>query len=216
MRKRMIQISCFVLLTILLLFAVACGKKKQEQNAEQNVTTEENKQENESDANSKEDTAQSGVNEEAGADSSDTEGDTGENPDKTEQTVSPERVNIYTIDDATLDTSSVTVMLDVSDGLKPDAVVNAVILALEDHMIEVEIISTTVEDGKAVVDISAENENQPFGNEGSSVEGAILDCISYSLFENFSDINEIYFRVNGGPFESGHIYLPEDEPYLKK
>jgi len=127
-----------------------------------------------------------------------------------------ERIGIYTIDEETLETASVTAMLDVTDGLSVKAVVEAVRLAMEDHSIEIQLGEIRIDGNKVVVDILAEEAVLPFGNAGSAVEGVILDCISYSVFDNFAEIEEIYFTVNGDTYESGHIYLPMDEAYLTK
>ena len=127
-----------------------------------------------------------------------------------------ERIGIYTIDEETLETASVTAMLDVTNGLTVTAVVEAVRLAMEDHSIEIQLGDIRQDGNKVVVDILAEEAVLPFGNAGSAVEGVILDCISYSVFDNFAEIEEIYFTVNGDTYESGHIYLPMDEAYLTK
>ncbi len=129
---------------------------------------------------------------------------------------SPERIGIYTIDDETLETVSLTAMIDTAGGLTPEAVVEAVALALEDHLIEISIGSIMVDGKKVTVDIQSEDAKLPFGNAGSSVEGVILDCITYSLFDNFKDLKEIYFTVNGGAYESGHISLAVGEAYQTK
>ena len=129
---------------------------------------------------------------------------------------SPERIGIYTIDDETLETVSLTAMIDTAGGLTPEAVVEAVALALEDHLIEISVGSITVDGKKVTVDIQSEDAKLPFGNAGSSVEGVILDCITYSLFDNFKDLKEIYFTVNGGAYESGHISLAVGEAYQTK
>lgn len=128
----------------------------------------------------------------------------------------PERIGIYTIDDETLETVSLTALINTAGGLTPEAVVEAVALALEDHLIEIQIGSITVEGKKVTVDIKSEDANLPFGNTGSSVEGVILDCITYSLFDNFKELREIYFTVNGGAYESGHISLGIGEAYQTK
>lgn len=129
--------------------------------------------------------------------------------------ISVQRVGIYTIDDETLETKSLTAMVNVKDGLTVDAVVDAVVLALADHSIEAVVDGISVDGGKVTVDLKAEEPYQPFGN-ASSVEGLALDCISYSIFDNFRELKEIYFTVNGEAYESGHISLPLGEPYLKK
>lgn len=124
------------------------------------------------------------------------------------------RIEIYTIDDVTLETVSITAMVDVKDGLTVDAVVNAVLLALEDHSVSVDVAGITTEGSGVTIDIAAEDAIKPFGDAGSSVEEVVLDCISYSIFDNFKDLKKIYFTVNGGGYESGHISLPMGEPYL--
>lgn len=127
-----------------------------------------------------------------------------------------ERIGIYTIDEETLETKSLTAMVNIKGSLTVDNVVDAVVLALADHSIDVVVAKTTVDGTKVTVDFTSKEAHQPFGNAGSSVEDVILDCIGYSLLDNFKELTEVYFTVNGGAYESGHVYLDPSEPYLKK
>lgn len=213
MNKKVNRILLFLLAAILVFSVAACGSVKQSGVLTEGTTG--------STHDTKDETKDTADTTETEIDSSDAVSDV-ETPDdeihQQSDTVStgPERIGIYTIDEMTLETVSITAMIDTTGGLTTDAVVDAVVLVLEDHSLEVFINDTIVTENVVTVDIEAEDPVMPFGNSGSSVESVILDCISYSLFDNFDEIKAICFTVNGSEYESGHIHLPMGEPYLKR
>ena len=140
------------------------------------------------------------------------------NPKQDVQVVAPTSVmvGIYTIEDDTLNTTSIDTVVQIDGELKAEDVVNAVVSELEDHDIDIVIASVTNEGGKVTIDIEADDPFLPFGSLGSSAEGSVLDCLSYSIFDNFADVNAVYFHVNGEAYETGHIVLKADEPYLTR
>ena len=125
-------------------------------------------------------------------------------------------IEIYSIEDDTLGTVNVDTVVTVDGDLKVTDVIDAVVSELEDHDIDVVIGSVAVDEGKVTIDISADDPFLPFGSLGSSAEGSVLDCLSLSVFDNFSEINAVCFLVNGQAYETGHIQLAADEPYLTR
>ena len=214
------KLALFLLLIVAVCMVAACGKKKNDVssgkpagetvNEQQGQDTEEQPDETQKDSDENPEPVQ--------PDNTDPEkeGTEGEQTEETESQTTARQIGIYTIDDNTLETVSLTAMVNVSGELTVEAVIDAVILALEDHSLEVQIAGIQMSDESVTVDILADEPLQPFGNAGSSVEETILDCISYSVFDNFESLKTIYFTVNGEAYESGHIYLPEGEPYLRK
>ncbi|MBR6396491.1 MAG: GerMN domain-containing protein [Lachnospiraceae bacterium] len=133
-----------------------------------------------------------------------------------EGTPTAKKIGIYTIEDESLDTVSIETVVEYKDELKVEDVITAVVSELEDHDIDIKIGSVTNEGNKVTIDLKADDSFLPFGSLGSSAEGSVLDCLSYSVFDNFSDVKEVYFLVNGEAYETGHIELKKDEPYLTR
>ena len=131
-------------------------------------------------------------------------------------TPSSQKIGIYSIEDDSLDTVSVETVVEIEGELKAENVIDAVVNELEDHDIDITIASVTNEDRKVTIDISADDPFLPFGSLGSTAEGSVLDCLSYSIFDNFSDVTAVYFLVNGSAYETGHIELKVGEPYLTR
>lgn len=209
MNKTMNRMMLFLLAAVLVFSVAACGGVQQESGKTEGIL--------DANPNTKEEVQENVVVDDETDDTKLEDEAIGEEEPVSEQVSSgPERIGIYTIDEVSLDTVSLTAMINTAGGLTADAVVDAVILALEDYSLEIYVNGTNLVDGIATVDIQAEDSIMPFGNEGSSVESVILDCISYSLFDNFDEIKAICFTVNGEDYESGHIHLPAGEPYLKR
>ena len=44
----------------------------------------------------------------------------------------------------------------------------------------------------------------PLTNVGAGFEEAILNAIAQSIADNLDDYNKVIYRVEGGPYKSGH------------
>ena len=42
----------------------------------------------------------------------------------------------------------------------------------------------------------------------------VLDCISYSIFDNFTDYKKIYFKLNGEAYKSKQLKLSDKKPFM--
>ena len=182
------KLLCFISVFLLVFTAASCGSKKDPALTQEEINARILESENQS----------------------------GEGNVTPEGAPSAKKIGIYTLEDESLDTVSVETVVEYKDELKVEDVVAAVVSELEDHDIDVKIGSVTNEGNKVTIDLSAEDSFLPFGSLGSSAEGSVLDCLSYSIFDNFSDIKEVYFLVNGEAYETGHIELKKDEPYLTR
>ncbi len=129
---------------------------------------------------------------------------------------STRRIGIYIPDETTFEIVSVDTLVDVTDGFDIKDVLDAITLELGAQGIDLTIGDIRVDGDKATVDIQADNAFQPMGNVGSDLEAALLDCMAYSILDNFEEVNEVYYSVNGGDYSSGHNEFAKDEVYLKR
>ena len=105
-------------------------------------------------------------------------------------------------------------IIDSENELKILDVTEAVLLALSDNFENIEIDSIKEDKKSVTVDFKAKDKKMPFGKDGAESEELILDCISYSIFDNFSNLKRIYFTVNGEAYNSNKIKLSEKKPFL--
>jgi len=181
------RILCFIFV-MLLVMLTACTSKKDSELSKEEINDKISKSENQ---------AKSG-------------------DDVVVPTPTSKMIGIYSIEDDTLGTVNVDAVVTIDGELKVTDVIDAVVGELEDHDIYVVIGSVSSDEGKVTIDIKADDPFLPFGSLGSSAEGSVLDCLSLSIFDNFSDINAVYFLVNGQAYETGHIQLAADEPYITR
>lgn len=121
-------------------------------------------------------------------------------------------ISIYTINDDTLESEPVTV--EVDKALTPETVVEASVKSLEEHSLEIGIYSVSME--KDTVIVSFYKDTAPVIGVGSGVEETILNCISDSLIDNLEACKNVIFRVEDGPYESGHMVFEMDEVYASE
>lgn len=120
-------------------------------------------------------------------------------------------VPIYSINDETLEIEDT--VAELPEGQKVDAefIVKEVVKSFADHGIEIGIYSV-IQKEKGVY-VSFEKDKAPVEDVGSTVEYAILNSISQSLLDNLDTCEKVYFKIEDGPYESGHFVFEEDEPY---
>ncbi len=53
----------------------------------------------------------------------------------------------------------------------------------------------------------------PTINLGSSQEAALLDSIAKTVLENLKDVDAVFYRVDNGPYSSGHFYFDLADAY---
>ncbi len=128
--------------------------------------------------------------------------------------VSQKKIIIYIIDTTKNSILPITTTIDSENELKILDVTEAVLLALSDNFENIEIDSIKEDKKSVTVDFKAKDKKMPFGKDGAESEELILDCISYSIFDNFSNLKRIYFTVNGEAYNSNKIKLSEKKPFL--
>lgn len=129
-----------------------------------------------------------------------------------EQNTEKKEISIYTINDDTLE--SEPVIVEVEEELTAEAVVKASVKSLEEHSLKIGIYSV-VQEGDAVI-VSFQKDTAPVVGVGSGVEETILNCISDSLIDNVEGCKKVIFRVEDGPYESGHMIFGIDEVYASE
>jgi len=117
---------------------------------------------------------------------------------------------IYTVNTES-ELEPVTALVPADKEITTKLVVDAVVDAMADQSLLIGIENVTTE-GDTVI-VSFYSDKAPLNNVGSGFEIAILNAIAQSLTENLDDINKVIYRVEGGPYSSGHIELDIDEVY---
>ena len=119
---------------------------------------------------------------------------------------------IYVVNSSTeLDPVTALVTADVE--ITPELIVDTVVDSMADQSIAIGIESVTTKDDTVI--ISFYSDQPPLSNMGSGLEISILDALAQSVTENLDEYNKIIYRVEGGPYRSGHIELGIDEIYFE-
>ena len=119
---------------------------------------------------------------------------------------------IYVVNNAA-DLDPVYALVPADEEITPQLIVETVVDSMADRSILIGIESVTTE-GDTVI-VSFYSDKAPLKDVGASFESAILDAIAQSLVENLEDYNKVIYRVEGGPYISGHIELEKDEVYFE-
>lgn len=97
--------------------------------------------------------------------------------------------------------------------ITPQLIVDTVVDSMADRSLMIGVESVTTRDDTVIV--SFYSDKPPLTGVGSGFEISILDAIAQSLTENLEDYNKVIYRVEGGPYRSGHIELGPDEVYFE-
>lgn len=119
---------------------------------------------------------------------------------------------IYVVNSST-ELDPVTALVPANSELTPELIVNTVVDSMADQSLAIGVESVTTQDDAVI--ISFYSDKPPLSNVGSGLEIAILDALAQSLTENLDDYHKIIYRVEGGPYKSGHIELEIDEVYFE-
>ncbi len=103
-------------------------------------------------------------------------------------------ITYYTLSEE-LETVEVTSVLTGSVDMTPRELAEYVAGTMGDVSVTVSISDVTVEDANLVVDFKEDSEPARYAN--ARLESAILDALSQSLLDNFTDYSGIIFRVVG-------------------
>lgn len=119
---------------------------------------------------------------------------------------------IYVVNSST-NLDPVTALIPADSELNPKLIVDTVVDSMADQSLTLGIESVTTQDDTVI--ISFYSNQPPLSDVGSGLETAILDALAQSITENLDDYNKIIYRVEGGPYISGHIELGIDEIYFE-
>ncbi len=96
--------------------------------------------------------------------------------------IKQKKITIYTIDTENDKVIAKNSMVADDEGLKPETIIELVLLELDDLIDDVSV-NVIKESDSITVDLNVEDKNYPFGENNQISEIKILDCISYSIFE---------------------------------
>ena len=119
---------------------------------------------------------------------------------------------IYVVNSST-DLDPVTALVPGDSDITPQLIVDTVVDSMADQSLVIGIESVTTQDDTVI--ISFYSNQPPLSNVGSGLENAILNALAQSITENLEDYNKGIYRVEGGPYISGHIELGVDEVYFE-
>jgi len=119
---------------------------------------------------------------------------------------------IYVVN-SSADLDPVYALVPADEEITPQLIVDTVVDSMADRSILIGVESVTTE-GNTVI-VSFYSDKPPLKDVGASFESAILDAIAQSLIENLDDYNKVIFRVEGGPYISGHLEFEIDEVYVE-
>ncbi|MDE7326462.1 MAG: hypothetical protein K2N63_09315, partial [Lachnospiraceae bacterium] len=120
-------------------------------------------------------------------------------------------ITYYTLSED-LETVEVTSVLAGSVDMGPRELAEYVAGTMGDVSVTVSIRDVTVEDTKLVVDF--EEDSVPARYANSRLESAILDALSQSLLDHFTDYSGIIFRVGGKAYQSENRTFESDYVYM--
>lgn len=127
--------------------------------------------------------------------------------------IKQKKITIYTIDAENDKVVAKNSMVTDNGELKPETVIDLVLLELDDLIDDVSVNITEKSDS-ITVDLAVEDKSYPFGEKNRISEVKVLDCISYSIFDNFTDYKKIYFKLNGEAYKSKQLKLSEKKPFM--
>lgn len=128
-----------------------------------------------------------------------------------------EEIDIYTINETSLELEDVKATVSYEGELTPQIIVDAVTGSFLEHGIEIGIDHVETEKDMVIVSFTGEEEGKaPLCNTGSGVEGVILDAISQSLLDNIASCKEVIFRIEDRAYESGVFVFDYDQAYKWK
>lgn len=119
---------------------------------------------------------------------------------------------IYVVN-STMDLDTITALVPADSEITPQLILDTVVNSMADQSLFIGVESVTTQDDTVIISFYADK--PPLTDVGSGLEHQILDAIAQSLTENLDDYNKIIYRVEGGPYISGHIELGIDEIYFE-
>lgn len=119
---------------------------------------------------------------------------------------------VYVVNSST-DLDPVTALIPANNEITPELIIDTVVDSMADQSLVIGIEDVSTQDDTVIVSFYADQ--PPLSNVGSGLEDAILNAIAQSLTDNLDDYHKVIYRVEGGPYISGHIELGIDEVYFE-
>lgn len=132
-------------------------------------------------------------------------------PEQEEKTEG-KKVNIYGMNEDTQESEPASAV--IKGEITAESIVQAVVDNYSRNNIEIGIYSVVQEDSTVIV--SFDSDKAPIVGVGSGAEDTILNSIADSLIDNVENCKSVIFRMEDGPYESGHYIFGIDEVYTKE
>ncbi len=133
----------------------------------------------------------------------------------TEEPVQPSeedrQVTIYCIDAEMLGKEGLQVMM---SEVTPELIVEEVCFAYEDKAFFIGINEVVTRDDTVIIDFKWDT--PPVIDVGAYIECVILDSFAQSILENIPEYSKIIYRIEGGPYATGHVELGLNEVYMSR
>lgn len=128
--------------------------------------------------------------------------------------ITQQKVTIYSVDAESDKIQAKNSMITIKEELIPQDIIDAVLFELDD-LIDGDTIANTLTDKDSItIDFVTKDMDYPFGKKSQVTDVVVLDCISYSIFDNFKDYKKIYFKLNGEAFRSKQLKLSDTKPFM--
>lgn len=211
MSRKIRNRTILVFLLLMCLGVAGCGKKEKPSVSPSPKTQQTSSPESDAkkDTKKKPEASKAGEKEDA-----EKKEDAAEDSDKDTKKLADDEIEIYTINNDTLDSTPTKIQVEEKQEVTPELIVEAVVKDFSSHSLEIGIDSITTS-GETVT-VSFQYGAAPLSGVGSDVEETILNCISDSLLDNVKGCKAVVFQAEGGPYQSGHLEFGVDEIYASK
>lgn len=121
---------------------------------------------------------------------------------------------IYTVNGDYSELTAVTALVAAEEEITEKVVSEAVVDALADSAIYVQVNDVVKEDNVVIVDFNASA--PPVAQVSASIEGLILDAFGQSILDNVTECSGVGFSVDGGAYASGHFEFEKGDVYMRR
>lgn len=123
---------------------------------------------------------------------------------------------IYTMNYDTKEVEDTVAYIPQDQEITASLVAETVVDNLLDYGVEITLNSVNVENENAVVDFKSTEDGEIYEDSSKKVEETVLNCISYSILDNVSDVNGIIFRIDGEAYKTESFSFDKDQVYSWK
>lgn len=122
--------------------------------------------------------------------------------------VTAKKITLYTIEDEQVVPKSID-----GDNMDVNTMIESVMLELDDLIDDIET-DVRKEGDSITLNFNVADKKHPFGKKNKVSEAMVLECISYSILDNFEDYKKVYFKLNGEAYISEQLKLSEEKPFM--